>query len=82
MAKTSTSADANPMSFEQMLKELDEVVRALESGQLSLEDSLARFQKGVEVVKVAQGLLGQAEQRVEILTKAAQDKVESKPFQE
>jgi exodeoxyribonuclease VII small subunit len=66
--------------FEQSLSKLETLVKNLESGNLSLEDSLTSFQEGVGLVKQCQTLLSQAEQKVEMLIKASGETVETKPF--
>ncbi len=68
--------------FEQSLQKLETLVKNLESGSLSLEDSLTAFQEGVGLVKQCQTMLSQAEQKVEMLVKANQDGVETTPFSE
>jgi exodeoxyribonuclease VII small subunit len=55
------------MSFEGALKRLEEVVGELESGRLSLEDSLARFEEGVRLSKLCQRKLKSVELRIEKL---------------
>lgn len=67
--------------FEKSLQKLESLVKNLESGQLSLEDSLTAFQEGVALVKQCQSLLTTAEQKVEMLVKAnAETGAETKPF--
>jgi exodeoxyribonuclease VII small subunit len=56
----------NP-SFEKSLELLQNAVRKLESGELSLEDSLACFEEGVKLSRSCQEQLKVAEQKVEIL---------------
>ncbi len=51
-------------SFEQALARLEDLVRELESGELALEDSLARFEEGIGLVKLCQGRLADAELRL------------------
>ncbi|EAQ65191.1 exodeoxyribonuclease VII, small subunit [Marinomonas sp. MED121] len=53
--------------FEDNLVELDNIVNQLESNQLSLEDALKAFEKGVKLSKDCQSVLTQAEQKVQIL---------------
>ncbi|WP_438463028.1 exodeoxyribonuclease VII small subunit [Marinomonas sp. PE14-40] len=53
--------------FEDNLVELDSIVSQLESNQLSLEDALKAFEKGVKLSKDCQTVLTQAEQKVQIL---------------
>ena len=66
--------------FEQSLQKLETLVKNLESGSLPLEEALTAFQEGVGLVKQCQTLLTQAEQKVEILTRANSESVETKPF--
>ncbi|WP_455232524.1 exodeoxyribonuclease VII small subunit [Geopseudomonas aromaticivorans] len=53
--------------FEQSLTELQTLVERLESGELSLEDSLAAFEQGIRLTRECQGALSQAEQKVQVL---------------
>lgn len=53
--------------FEQSLNELQAVVERLESGDLSLEESLATFEQGIGLTRECQGALQDAEQRVQVL---------------
>jgi exodeoxyribonuclease VII small subunit len=54
--------------FEQALAELEELVAKLESGDLSLDQSLAHFKRGVELTRHCQAILDQAQQTVELLS--------------
>lgn len=56
--------------FEQSITELEEIVRQLEKGELTLEDSLKQFEKGIGLARRCQNVLNQAEQKIEILTAA------------
>lgn len=56
--------------FETALEELEGLVEALESGELSLADSLDRFKRGVELSKHCHQMLDEARQSVQILTRA------------
>lgn len=55
--------------FEASLEELEGLVEALESGELSLAESLERFKRGVELSRQCHGMLDEARQSVEILTR-------------
>jgi exodeoxyribonuclease VII small subunit len=55
-------------SFEEALAELERIVRDLEDGELGLDESLARYEQGIALVRQCQGQLGQAEQRILLLT--------------
>jgi exodeoxyribonuclease VII small subunit len=59
---------ADDLSFEAALAELEAVVRALEAGETSLEQSLAHYERGVGLLKLCYGQLRHAEQRILLLT--------------
>jgi len=52
------------LTFEEALVELERVVRELEDGKIGLEDSLARYEQGVALLKRCHAQLRQAEQRI------------------
>ena len=61
-------------NFESSLQELETLVEKMEQGDLSLEDSLSHFERGVQLSRTCQQALKEAEQKVEILMqKNAQD---------
>jgi exodeoxyribonuclease VII small subunit len=66
--------------FERSLARLEEVVRKLESPQLSLDDSMELFEEGVELSRECQKQLEEAEGKVEILLKKADGKLTAEPF--
>lgn len=53
-----------PQSFDQALKELENVVQQLERGELPLEEALSAFQKGIELSQFCQSTLTSAEATV------------------
>jgi exodeoxyribonuclease VII small subunit len=63
-----TSPQDNPQTFEQALAELDRIVHDLEDGQIGLEESLARYEQGVGLLKRCYTQLREAEQRILLLT--------------
>ncbi len=56
-----------PVSFEAALAELEKVVADMETGKLSLEESLAAYQRGAELLQQCRGRLEDAQQRVRVL---------------
>ena len=54
--------------FESALAELETIVKNLEDGQLTLEQSLENFERGIELCRYCHTRLEEAERRVEILT--------------
>jgi exodeoxyribonuclease VII small subunit len=65
--------DAPNQDFERMLKELEALVSRLEQGDLSLDESLRQFERGVELSRRCETALRDAEQRVEILLEQKAD---------
>lgn len=55
------------MDFETALTELETIVRALETGEVPLETTLAQFEKGVLLAKRCKELLDEAERKVKVL---------------
>ena len=74
-------ADAAEPGFDAILARLRAVVAQLESGELSLEQSLAIYEEGVQLARKGQQLLASAEKRVEILVSASGG-IETAPFEE
>ncbi|HKK16454.1 MAG TPA: exodeoxyribonuclease VII small subunit [Gammaproteobacteria bacterium] len=59
----------NTINFEKSLQELEALVEKMEGGDLSLEDSLKCFERGVTLTRNCQKALAEAEQKVQILLK-------------
>ncbi len=68
-----SDAVAADRSFEESLLEVERLVRDLEDGQLGLDEALARYERGVGLIKQCHGLLAQAEQRILVLTGVGAD---------
>ncbi len=71
--------DPEAMGFDQLIARLREVVQRLESGELTLEQSLEVYEEGVALARKGQHLLATAEKRVEVLVSASSG-VEVVPF--
>lgn len=67
--------------FETSLKKLEEVVRRLEGGSLSLEESLKAFEEGVRHAAFCSKKLDEAERRVEVLLKQKDGSFKREPFE-
>lgn len=57
----------NNITFEQAMSRLEKIVRELESGEATLEDSIKLFEEGVKLSGICSSLLKEAKQKVEIL---------------
>jgi exodeoxyribonuclease VII small subunit len=66
--KTSEPAADEAISFEHALGQLEEIVHELEEGTVGLADSLARYERGVKLLRQCYGLLERAERQIELLT--------------
>lgn len=67
--------------FEKSLARLEEVVKRLESADLSLDEAMKLFEEGVKLSRDCQKQLEEAEGKVEILLKKADGKVSVEPFE-
>lgn len=56
-----------PQSFEQALAEIESIVAAMEAGQLPLEQALAAYKRGAELLQYCQAQLLDAQQQVKVL---------------
>ena len=68
-------------NFEQAMKRLEAIVEQMESGELSLEDLIVRYEEGMKLVKVCQERLASAEQRIEIITRNSAGKPVVRKFE-
>lgn len=59
----------NDASLENHLNGLEKIVSELENGELSLEESLKKFEEGVKLTKNCQQIIDDAEKRIKIITK-------------
>ncbi len=66
-APPASKGPTEPIGFEQALDELDALVRRMESGQLSLDDSIAAYRRGAELARFCQSKLANAEQEIKRL---------------
>ncbi|OGT32834.1 MAG: exodeoxyribonuclease VII small subunit [Gammaproteobacteria bacterium RBG_16_51_14] len=74
MPKKSTKFD-----FEKALKELEQLVEKMEGGELTLEDSMHHFERGIALTRACQKALVEAEQKVQILLQK-EGKADMAPF--
>ncbi len=58
---------AEPKSFEEALKRLEMLTQAMQSSEMPLEDALAAYQEGNELVKYCQAKLAEVEQKLQVL---------------
>lgn len=68
------------LSFEKTMEELEETVRKMENGDVTLDESLTLFEKGIKLSKSCQKILENAEKKVTVLLAAEDGEIEEKPF--
>lgn len=69
------------LTFESALEKLQGIVKRLEAGELSLEDSLKNFEEGVQLTRFCQEQLTAVERKIELLSKESADgKIDLQPF--
>ena len=67
MATLMASKQQPEFNFEEALEELERLVSSMEEGELSLEDSMMAFERGIKLTRDCQTALQKAEQKVQIL---------------
>ena len=68
------------MKFEEALSSLEDIVRSLEAGTLSLDESISEFERAVKLVKLCTERLDEAEAKVKILVSGEGGEISDKPF--
>ena len=82
MNQEQQTAAEQGMAFEQALSRLEEIVRALETGAASLDDSLKLFEEGVRLTAHCNTLLDRAEQSVQMLVRGEDGGMHPSPMPE
>jgi exodeoxyribonuclease VII small subunit len=78
-AGQNSSGKAN-LPFEEALKKLETIVDAMESGDLPLENLLAKYEEGMKLAQVCQEKLAEAELKIQQLEKTASGEMKLKPL--
>jgi exodeoxyribonuclease VII small subunit len=73
---------AKTKKFEDELKDLETIVNQIDSGELSLDESIGAFERGVALVKSLTQKLDEVERKVEMLTRDTEGKLVSEPFED
>lgn len=69
MNTTIHQESGDPLTFENALQQIREIVGGLESGELTLEESIATYQKGAQLIEQCRDMIGKAELRITELTR-------------
>ncbi len=71
-----------PKSFEEALAELEQILSEIEGGQIGLEESLVKYERGNFLIQHCRNVLGAAEKQIELLSKSADGSLVSTPMEE
>ncbi len=69
-------AEEKKLKFEQALAKLEQIVTEIEQGKVSLEESIARYAEGIELVKHCRKVLDAAERKIQLLAKGEGESLE------
>ncbi len=68
------------MDLEKAMENLEKIVEALESGELTLDQALKKYEEGVGLVRACQSRLTETEKRIEVLTKTLDGSLKKEAF--
>jgi exodeoxyribonuclease VII small subunit len=66
-----------PKTFEEALKELEQILSEIEGGEVGLEESLSKYERGTFLIQHCRTVLGAAEKQIELLSKAPDGSLQS-----
>jgi exodeoxyribonuclease VII small subunit len=75
------AGSAKPKKFEEELKDLEEIVGKIDSGELTLEDSIGAFERGVSLVRSLNQKLDEIEKKVEVLSHNSHGDLKTAPYE-
>jgi exodeoxyribonuclease VII small subunit len=78
MAKKTQSP---PKNFEDALAELEQILSEIEGGQVGLEESLVKYERGTFLIQHCRGVLNTAEKQIEVLTKSGDGGLDVTPME-
>jgi exodeoxyribonuclease VII small subunit len=71
-----------PKSFEEAEQELNEILAHIEGGQSTLEDSLAKYERGMFLLQYCRSVLDRAEKQIEELTRQNDGTLSAEPLEQ
>ncbi len=69
------------LKFEQAMEQLDTIVEAMESGEIGIEESIAKYEEAMQLASHCRGILNEAEQRIKTIQLNAGGQVQTGPFE-
>ena len=74
--------DTPPRGFEEALKELEQILAEIEGGEVGLEESLVKYERGNFLIRYCRGVLNGAEKQIELLSKGADGELKIEPLED
>ena len=71
-----------PKNFEEALAELEQILSEIEGGEVGLEQSLLKYERGSFLIQHCRAVLSRAEKQIELLSKSADGSLASEPLEE
>ena len=75
------SKPGKKLKFEQAMERLDAIVEAMESGQIGIEESIAKYEEAMRLAADCRQILDEAEQRIKKIQQDAAGRLRSEPFE-
>jgi exodeoxyribonuclease VII small subunit len=76
----SKKSQVAPKSFEDALAELEQILSKIEAGEIGLEESLSKYERGTFLIGHCRNVLGAAEKQIELLSKSEAGGIQSEPM--
>jgi exodeoxyribonuclease VII small subunit len=70
-----------PKNFEDAVEELEQILTHIESGELGLEETLVKYERGNFLIQHCREVLNSAEKQIELISKGPDGALETKPFE-
>jgi exodeoxyribonuclease VII small subunit len=71
-----------PKNFEEALRELESILAEIEAGEVGLEESLTKYERGNFLIQHCRSVLGAAEKQIELLSRSEQGDLAASPLEE
>jgi exodeoxyribonuclease VII small subunit len=71
-----------PKNFEDALQELEQILAEIEGGEVGLEESLVKYERGTFLIQHCRGVLNGAEKQIEVLSKSADGSLQAQAMDE
>ncbi|MGD0461308.1 MAG: exodeoxyribonuclease VII small subunit [Tepidisphaeraceae bacterium] len=76
----SKKSQVAPKSFEEAIAELEQILSKIEGGEVGLEESLSKYERGTFLIRHCRNVLGAAEKQIEALSKSEEGGIQTEPM--